>query len=52
MAGDRENHGNAMTLTEAVNEIRRLQAKVKPWAKKKLTKKTITMRTRSMILNP
>ncbi|KAK2368233.1 hypothetical protein QL285_081442 [Trifolium repens] len=28
MAGDRENHGTPMTLTEAVNEIRRLQAKV------------------------
>jgi hypothetical protein len=26
MAEDRENHGNALTLTEAVNEIRRLQA--------------------------
>jgi hypothetical protein len=38
MARDRENHGTAMTLTEAVNEIRRLQAKVTAMDKEKADK--------------
>jgi hypothetical protein len=38
MAGERDNHGTAMTLTEAVNEIRRLQAKVTTMDKKKADK--------------
>jgi hypothetical protein len=38
MAGERDNHGTAMTLTEAVNEIRRLQAKVTAMDKEKADK--------------
>jgi hypothetical protein len=38
MAGDRENHGNTMTLIEAVAEIKRLQAKVTTIDKEKVDK--------------
>jgi hypothetical protein len=38
MAGDRENHNNTMRLTEAVAEIRRLQAKVTTMDKEKAYK--------------
>ncbi|KAK2368694.1 hypothetical protein QL285_081871 [Trifolium repens] len=41
MAGERENHGNPMTLTEAVNEIRRLQAKVTAIDNEKANKEDI-----------
>jgi hypothetical protein len=38
MAGDKENHGNTMTLTETVAEIRQLQAKVTTMNKEKTDK--------------
>ncbi|KAK2436654.1 hypothetical protein QL285_021634 [Trifolium repens] len=38
MAGDHVNHGAGMTLTEAVNEIRRLQAKVTTMDQEKANK--------------
>jgi hypothetical protein len=38
MAGERDNHNSAMTLTEAVAEIRRLQAKVTTMDKEKADK--------------
>ncbi|KAK2423206.1 hypothetical protein QL285_033674 [Trifolium repens] len=38
MAGERDNHGPTMTLTDAVNEIRRLQAKVTAMDKEKADK--------------
>jgi hypothetical protein len=38
MAGDRTNHDNSMTLTEAVTEIKRLQVKVTTMDKEKANK--------------
>jgi hypothetical protein len=38
MAGERDNHGPAMTLTYAVNEIKQLQAKVTTMDQEKANK--------------